>query len=281
MATYQTNFSGYTVNVQPSDWTARWVTSNNTWAARAKAGAEGGQTLEQTSTVDARRLLSWDAIDVDADRDDVEILARFRTTSTTVDQLRLIARGSGAAAAEGAYFLGFAGSGDTLYLNKYVAGVSTAIGSGVAITYATNTWYWLRFRVNGTSLSGKFWQDGEDEPSAWTITGTDASIAAAGWVGVGVFESNGTKDFDYVSIGTNGDPAPLTNIAGGTSVRLSQASAESLTTSTTITARVTQEAVETLSTGNATARLSQIAVETISFPSTTTGTGPSMLIIAT
>lgn len=279
MATYQTNFSEYSVGAQPSDWTARWGTTNNTWAVRTKTGAEGNQTLEQTSTADARRLLSWDDIDADANRADVEILARVRTTAGTIEQFRLIARASGAAAAENAYFFGFNGSSG-LYLNKYVAGVSSLIGTPVAISWSTNTWYWMRFRVIGTDLFGKWWPDGEEEPSAWIVTGTDSDIASAGWVGVGVFESDGTKDFDYVSVGTNGDSAPLTNIADTSAARLSQLVAEALSTKANVAARLSQETVEVLSTTDPAARLTQVVVETLT-PAASGSAGPSMIFIAT
>ena len=220
MTTYNTNFGSYTAAAQPSDWTARWVTSNVTWLATTVANTDGGKVLRKTSTATARRLLSWDAVDGDANRANSEILARVRTSSSNTDQIRLQLRGSGAAASESAYSF-IMGSGTTLTLHKFVAGVSTNLTTAT-YAYSVNTWYYVRFRVNGTTLSAKVWKETEEEPSAWTFTTTDSAISAAGWVGVGNGDSGGTMDVDFLSIGTNGDTAPYVSNTG-TTISMSQA----------------------------------------------------------
>jgi hypothetical protein len=45
MATYSTNFGNYTTGVKPSDWSARWVTTNVAWTVEEDAGAIGGKAL--------------------------------------------------------------------------------------------------------------------------------------------------------------------------------------------------------------------------------------------
>lgn len=239
MAIYSTNFSGYTVDVQPSDWAARWVTADNNWLTKSKAATDGGKVLENTGTVDGRHLLSWDAIDADVNRADVEILARVRTSSTVADQFRLTVRGSGAAGAETGYNLLFNSISNVFRLHKYVAGASTNIGNALTYAYAVNTFYYVKFRVSGSSLMGKVWlDDGLTLEPDWQVTATDTAITAAGWVGVGNFESTGTRDIDFISVATNGDSAPfVTNPAtvvktsqvvleaayeGGTETRFSQ-----------------------------------------------------------
>lgn len=248
MAQYATNFSGYTAGSPPSDWTARWVTSNVTRNVVSDAIGDGGKILQSTSTVDARRLLSWDAVDADGNRDNVEILCKFRTSSITSsdDGFRIHARSSGAAAAETSYFLRLPVSAGTNWaLNKYVAGVSTAVGSAVAFTFVVNKLYNVRFRVNGTSLRARVWADGEPEPSAWHVDTTDASIAAAGWVGVGRTDATPTVDFTHFVAATNGDtaawPTPVDTLA-----------------------RETQEAIETLSNVNSHAIITQLPIEAVS-----------------
>lgn len=260
MTTYSTNFSGYTADVQPSDWTARWVTASNTWAARSKASVEGGKTLENTGTVDGRHLLSWDTVDADANRANAEVLARVRSSSTLVSQLRLIVRGSGSAASETGYFLDFpSASAADLRVSKLVSGTLTAIGTIYAYTFVANAWYYVRFRANGTSLKARVWLDGEPEPSVWHIDFTDSSITAAGWVGVGNLESTGTRDFDWVSIGTNGDTAPLAT-STATTIRASQVVSE-VALATVAQARVSQVVSEVALATVAQARVSQMVVE--------------------
>lgn len=256
MTTYNTNFGSYTAAAQPSDWTARWVTTNATWLATTVASTDGGKVLRKTSTTNVRRLLSWDAVDGDANRADCEILARIRTSSANADQIRLHLRGSGAAASETAYGLAL-GSTTTLTLHKYVAGVSTNLSTGT-YNYSVNTWYHIRFRVNGTTLSAKVWLDTEPEPSAWTLTATDSAISAAGWVGVGNFDSGGTLDVDYLSIGTNGDTAPL--ISPGNTASISQAVME-VANAGTPSAVLSTAAVEVAQVGTPSLVLSQFVLE--------------------
>lgn len=260
MTTYSTSFDSYTADVQPSDWTARWVTASNTWATRSKASTEGGKVLENTGTVDGRHLLSWDAVDADANRADAEVLARVRSSSTTFGQLRLIVRGSGSAASETGYIVEIPSTaGADMRISKWVSGAQTNLGTAHSLTFATNAWYYVRFRANGTSLKAKVWLDGTSEPSAWHIDITDSSISAAGWIGVGNLESTGTRDFDWVSIGTNGDTAPLST-STATTIRASQVVTEAIH-ATVAQARVSQVVTEAIHANIAQARISQLVTE--------------------
>lgn len=226
MTTYSTGFDSYTTDAQPSDWTARWTTSNVTYAVRSKTGAEGGKVLEHTSTSGARRLLSWDTIDGDANRANVEILARFRFSITATDVIRLVARASGTTGSETSYHLIVNATAANIYLHKYVAGVSANIGSSASFSPpGVNSWLYARFRVNGTTLQGKIWSEGIAEPADWMVVETDSSISAAGWVGLSIFPTTGTRDVDLVSIGTNGDAAPL-SISTATVINTHQAVVE-------------------------------------------------------
>ena len=259
MTTYSTSFDSYTADVQPSDWTARWVTTTSTWLTRAKAGMSGAKSLEHTGTGGARHLLTWDALDADANRANTEILARVRTSGNTAEQFRLTARASGAAAAETGYSLVFNNVSDTLQLQKIVAGTVTLMGNTVPSHRTINVWYYVRFRVNGTTLQGKFWADGEKEPTAWQVTTTDSSISAAGWVGIGNQEPTGTRDIDWFSVGTNGDTAPLITDSA-TVVRTSQAVMEAAL-ATVASARASQVVVEAALKTVAPARISQMVTE--------------------
>jgi len=243
MTTYSTNFSGYTADVAPSDWTARWVTASNTWAVRSKASVEGGKTLENTGTVDGRHLLSWNTVDADSGRADAEVLARMRSSSTGAGQLRLTVRGSGAAAAESGYSVEICTTAAAdMRVSKLVSGTQTLLSPLHAFAFAANTWYYVRFRVNGTSLKAKVWADGTEEPTSWQIEITDSSISAAGWIGASNVESTGTRDWDWFSIGTAGDTAPLTT-STATSVRAHQDVME-VCLATVASARVQQDVLE-------------------------------------
>ena len=74
-----------------------------------------------------------------------------------------------------------------------------------------NTWYWSRFRINGSSISLKRWLDGNPEPESYHLTVTDSDVPAAGWAGLVVSGAvSGVGDFyvDTFGVGTGGDPAP-------------------------------------------------------------------------
>lgn len=260
MTTYSTSFDAYTVDVQPSDWTARWVTTTTNYLTRSKASTEGGKVFEHTGTGTAKHLVTWDAIDADANRADAEILVRVRPSSSSVELPRLTIRGSGAAAAENGYSVKFDTTGLSYQLQKYVAGAATNLGTAVTgFSPVANVWYYLRFRVNGTTLQMKLWKDGENEPSAWAVTATDSAISAAGWVGIGNQVPTGTRDFDWFSVGTNGDTAPLPT-STATTIRVSQAVTE-LALATVASARVSQVVNEVALATVAEARISQLVAE--------------------
>jgi CSLREA domain-containing protein len=92
---------------------------------------------------------------------------------------------------------------------------SISLGSGTLITSggAGTTW-WIRLRVQGTSVSVRFWRNGTTEPSAWTATATDSYYAsgtpAAGtYVSTSVtspFPTIGFESFDVVDLGSSSGP---------------------------------------------------------------------------
>jgi hypothetical protein len=52
---------------------------------------------------------------------------------------------------------------------------SLVIGSGSLLSSgAPGTRWWIRLRVQGTSIKARFWRDGTSEPSNWTVQATDS-----------------------------------------------------------------------------------------------------------
>lgn len=98
---------------------------------------------------------------------------------------------------------------NSLSMAKVVAGTYSDLAfSTPSLSAGVN--YWLRFRIQGTTLSGKVWPDGTTEPSTWTLTTTDSSIASGGF-GLGAFlgATSATTTFDHYAVGvpTSGVPA--------------------------------------------------------------------------
>ncbi|MEX1093324.1 MAG: hypothetical protein WEF28_09220, partial [Acidimicrobiia bacterium] len=214
MTQYFTDFSEYSTGSAPSDWTRRHNTTGVGWTVEADAGATGGKVLRRgTASGTDRRSLSWDAIDSDPDRDDVEILFRFR--SATKLDARAFVRGSGGSGNETMYTLGLASpsGNNTLRVGKYDGGTFTALNDTAYAGYTTNTWFWCRMQVQGTTLRRRVWEDGTTEPTSWVDPQTDSAVTAAGWVGVFNFQADAV-DIDLFGVGTNGDTAPSEAVGG-------------------------------------------------------------------
>lgn len=241
MALYSEDFASKTLGAVPSGWTPRWNTADTTWAV-TEGGLVGGRFVRMTSSTTDRRLLSWDAIDADANRADVELLVLWRSSRNTSFQLYLNARASGEAGNETAYSAILQGGAD-LQLYRFLNGASSQINSAV-YSWAADTWYWTRFRVNGTSLQAKIWEEHEPEPVDWTVEGTDSQISDPGWVGPGGNYVLGDKDYDTLLVGTNGDsPAALSNTGP---IRVSQSPLEVLSQPASPTGRLSQVVLEVL-----------------------------------
>lgn len=68
---------------------------------------------------------------------------------------------------------------------KNVAGTKTVVGS-FAFTFGFS-FFWLRFRAQGSSISIRAWLDGNAEPLTWNYTATDTSLSGAGGNACGLY----------------------------------------------------------------------------------------------
>lgn len=82
----------------------------------------------------------------------------------------------------------------------------------ISYPWENNQMYWARFRVEGSTESFKIWKYGDDEPTAWTLSGTfTSSTIASPYSGLGNFQSWSNMLVYQLSAGTNGDAAPKTD----------------------------------------------------------------------
>lgn len=63
-----------------------------------------------------------------------------------------------------------------LRINKFIGNVFTLLGSATVGTWQRGVPWHIRFRVQGSQLSARAWEQGSAEPSNWEITVTDTSI---------------------------------------------------------------------------------------------------------
>ena len=213
MTTYFEDFSSVTDNVAVPDWTARW-SGDMTIVGRDEATASNGKAARIThaGSSDARAGLTWNVIDSDAHRDNVEIAIRWKgyTSSSGLRRARIVARGSGATDTDMTSYAGglsYRAGEHQRRLVKYVNGSFTDINSSLVDEVGQNVWQRIRFRANGSDLKLKTWLDSTDEPAGWDVEETDSSISGAGWVGFFLLDQGAAADVDWIGVGTDGDEA--------------------------------------------------------------------------
>ena len=120
---------------------------------------------------------------------DVELLVRF-SINLGNDFVGIQGRFTASGGLTTCYkFLYYAGG---VHINKSINGTNTADLSTAVTTVSYNTYYWLKFRIASTTLSGKIWQDGSSEPGSWTTTATDSSISGTGTARVALLGNTDT-----------------------------------------------------------------------------------------
>ena len=83
------------------------------------------------------------------------------------------------------------------------------------VAFANYDWqngqkYWIRWKVvGGNQHAIKIWRDGVLEPNDWTFTVTYANrTVGMHYIGYGTYGPNHTVEYNFFSVGTNGDTPP-------------------------------------------------------------------------
>lgn len=220
-----TNITGWTV-VNPTGGSAG---ANSTYTITAEAGAEGGKycAAQETGWDTAAHFLSFDDAGTIATSTACEWLFRFRFPALSSNEtlvgkflysggnyysLRCFTSG----AAQLYYYQG------TSAWSSVGAADSTPDRSGTASAFTTATWYWGKVVKTAAGLwSWKAW-DGviADEPAGWSLGdggsgGTSETTVTTGATGIGMRDVNQDIDYDWFSVGTGGDTAPVPGGGGG------------------------------------------------------------------
>lgn len=156
----------------------------------------------------AKSFQSVDALDARPDATDVEIVAKIRADAlTSAYSPGVIVRGSGDATTGSALVLVTSSKG--IHLGAYVGGTWAHYQTRLA-TIPTGEWIWLRLRAIGDKATGKWWVDGQAEPTTWQIshTLTTPQILTTGWAGLQT-SSGGGHDFAAVGVAVDGATAPV------------------------------------------------------------------------
>lgn len=272
MATYFTDFSSYTAGVAPTGWTERWDTAGS-WLVVANVGFGGTKNgLQYTPGTAARHGLSWDVLDADAGRADIEFVYRWQSSvggAGATNDVRVFARGSGVDATTQANMYTIGSTNTVLRFTKYVAGTGTTTDSAGGGLVA-NTWYWTRARINGSTIQQRVWADGTTEPTTWAQTVTDTSITGVGWAGVYLSVLASTRmTYDRIGVATAGGTAPTAasavTVSAGGDVTVAAGAAVSLTASATPTSTGTVATRQWTQVSGPTLTLSGATTATVTF----------------
>lgn len=206
MAVYTTQFSEYTDDQLPSDWTMRWDTTAPDYYKRGETSAYDDAVLEFTAAGDVNReVLSWDDIDNEATVD-------IQTIMMSNDWGSVYAGIAARAYANNGYLAYFGGPLSRFNIAKITNSTLNGINYVAATTPTDGDWWHIRFQLSGSALKAKFWKDGTQEPIAWTVTSTDSTFSAGGWNGV--YNGETALKFDFFSCGTNGSSPSDPNYTG-------------------------------------------------------------------
>jgi hypothetical protein len=193
-------------------WTERFNTGNASTAVVSDA-------FRVTQSSNGSYGFSWDTIDGDADRDDVEVMAKVRHAAyaSNAYAVGVFARGSVGVNCYAAVMRSITTGSSKAAMTLAVASDSTGvpIDSSLEATIGANNWCWIKLRVNGTTIQSRAWLDGTAEPGTWNCDVTDATHAGVGWVGIYTNSADcDPYDIGYFAVATNGDSLS-TGASGG------------------------------------------------------------------
>lgn len=210
------DFRQYTPGATPADWTNRYVTGGFTYVVQTVSGSISGQALRWTKSAANRQAISWNVVPNIAD---VEVLIRARAIESWANSENMIApfvRGSGSAGTETGYrAVAVGNTSSTLWSStevSYVSGTATQLDAnpfGPSPNYTVNTWFYIRFRVVGSTVQHKIWQSGSAEPGTWAATVTNTAVTTAGWVGLQQANTNPNVEIDYFAVSLAGRTIPV------------------------------------------------------------------------
>ena len=187
-----------------SSWDpSRWTVSNGSTASTDVQGGGGRMSFQNVSGARAQAIATMPR------QADSDTMASFRYSSTAArGYFYLLARASGDWAggyASASYFVQITNDITNVQLWKSQAGTTTSLGSLAGVATITTAKQWVRFRVQGNTVSVKVWTDGTAEPANWELTATDSSITSPGvvqtmWVRGGTATASRDVILDDISV---------------------------------------------------------------------------------
>ena len=197
---YETDFSEYTTDEQPNDWTRRWETDGPGWQVKEDAEAAGGKVLHfKDNDSYGFRGISWDLLD---GIKNAVIEFRFRgfydDRFGNASEPRSLIRGSGSAGDETGYTHGYRWGQSAIEFYGYVNGSHFSIKQ-INLTNDLEEWYRCKIEIIDDKHKIKVWKDTDPEPSDWDGEVTDNEISDGGWTGLFAYDYR-EYDIDWFKV---------------------------------------------------------------------------------
>ena len=179
--------SDVSVNLNTIDNTmdGAWVAA--AWDTPVPEMPSGAGAAFAKQSSDANTMWSWNRQDVVADCEALILIRPTADSDSALIGLSLRQRGSAGSESSYSFVLrqSSAGARDQIAIIKTNGSATISlVGAAVSFAWSLNTNYWMRFRVRGSTLQGRIWADGGDEPTTWNIERTDSDVSAAGYSGI-------------------------------------------------------------------------------------------------
>lgn len=207
-----TAFAGGPAWVAPGNFAETSAPENSAWVIAADLAFNDGRALRNVNTVTGRHILR--ALTVRDTVRDQEALVKLRMADSDDRGPGVVVRHSTGSSGTTGYVAYFRPGPGLVEINRFLNGAWMYVASA-PFPSGPGAWYWMRFRVQGSSLMLRVWADGQPEPAGWTVSATDTGIAA-GSAGLYTYEPN-TVDYDLGSFASGGATAP-TPVAGAAPV---------------------------------------------------------------
>lgn len=173
--------SGFGTATDGNVWT---INAGNAESVASNEGVINGSSASTYATLGASLATA-----------DAEVVIRF-TLDDQSDTAGVLARYTDT---NNLYLARYDGAGHIAFF-KNVAGVKTTVGSYAFTANTGGVFWWLKFHVQGTTISIRTWQDGTSEPATWNYTTTDTSLSGASGgnkVGLYGFSNFGPDKYDH------------------------------------------------------------------------------------
>lgn len=217
MATYTIDWSSDTIGQPPAGWTSRWATSGAATVSSV-SGTPNGVAVGFTSNGSGRKFWSFDAAGTPA-TGQIRALARTNGLLATdaVGTLCGAALNGGGSSGSETALAGALEKVDTSTLTGrargvfYDAGTPTGTSSTTSDTFL-NSWVWIITTYDGTTHTTEVRAvNGDFTEGSVLSTISRTPTASAGSVGIfNVMATSGRRiQVAWMSVGTNGDTAPL------------------------------------------------------------------------